>query len=269
MIQVISAFELTVGSLEIVTSIGNANVKHSFDKGSISGSIELNDRSKFSVNLASDDNITYVGMLSEEQKSGNGIIGTHPSVHIAFRPVSEGSNTYESEVNFAEKKTTNPNGGTYSVTLLVASSDSGSKKIPLGSIKIPALHSGSSDTHIRELRAYFPDPVIVHQFKPPQERANPKFSILFAILSIMIPILGFSRGVSVLGMNMKNFTSSTRYIFFGGIASFVGLMGMFFAYLNFVQTVALAIILVVPLAVVGNKLLCQVRTAGDLSTKSE
>jgi hypothetical protein len=277
-IHLASASAWKVSDLEIVSNLGKTNDKFSFDKGSISKPVEIHDRSKFSVTLKSnEDKPDYVGIMFEAQTSpGVGIVGTHPSLHVTMKPASTGSSTYKAEINFSDKRTMDPAGGEYKATVLIASSksSSNSSKIVLGNVNISSSFSRAPSIEIipglkviPELANYYPQTPIAHQFKPPHSRANPTITSVFLVLAIAVPVFTFFGGVSVLGVNMGNFTGASRITFFTGLGGFVALMGMFFAFLNFVQTCALFVILLVPLAVVGNRMLCQVRTMGALSQK--
>ena len=121
-----------------------------------------------------------------------------------------------------------------------------------------------SELSTQNATIYAPLPVIDHVFKPLPVQANPFLTLIFLGTVIAVPLIGFASGAKFLGVNAIGASSSSSVVFFSGIAAFVTLMVLFFAALNLVQTVALALILSVPMCVAGNRFLCQLRASGDL-----
>jgi hypothetical protein len=119
--------------------------------------------------------------------------------------------------------------------------------------------------YIPELGDYHELPSIAHPFAPPEPRASPAMSGFFTLLVVCLAPLFFVFYSSKLGMNMKGLASVPSFVFMLGIVTFMALIGMFFAFLNLVETSAAAIVLTIGMVVVGNRVLCEVRTNGDLA----
>jgi hypothetical protein len=199
--------------------------------------------------------------------SNTDLIGTHPSFQISLRTSSKASSLFQSKVQMNSKEQANLTGGVYRVELLVA--DTGSTKplrLSLGKVRVPP-SSSRNITHapyIPELSDYHELPSIAHPFAPPEPRASPAVSGFFTLLVVCLAPLFFVFYSSKLGMNMKGLASVPSFVFMLGIVSFMVLIGMFFAFLNLVETSAAAIVLTIAMVVVGNRVLCEVRTNGDL-----
>lgn len=196
-----------------------------------------------------------VSLLFSEIGFTGSVLGSLPSTQVSMNVSSGGGFVFRLELDATFAERLNPNGGVYSVELLVADNDKNALRIDLGRVSI--LHDDSRTF-------YNPLPLIDHVFKSPSSRPNVVVTLMFLGLVLMLPITFFGSGLKYLGVN--DFSNSRISIaFFCGVGLFVVLMGLFFFALNLVQTVALALLLAAPMSVVGNKMLCQIRTGGILA----
>jgi hypothetical protein len=138
----------------------------------------------------------------------------------------------------------------------------------LGKVMIPSVEHklNTVGDGIKELSNFLALPEIHHIFRSPAVVANPLITTIFTLITVAVPLMVFIAGLGRLQLNIKGISNVTSVVFFSLAGSFVVLVTLFFAALNLVQTVAGATILAVPLCIVGNRLLRQVRTSGDLSS---
>ena len=101
---------------------------------------------------------------------------------------------------------------------------------------------------------YQAKPLITHQFKPEQKRPNPAISSVFLLLTSVVPIAGVSLSLTRatgLKPNWSLISSPWVLLFHGVLFGALVLLGSFFVALNLVQTVALAVPLLISGLLVG------------------
>ncbi|KAF4690196.1 hypothetical protein FOZ60_000550 [Perkinsus olseni] len=207
-------------------------------------------------------------------KEGEEIVGAPDVQVIEMARTSGSSRTYAADIPVAGAAAMTPRDGKYDLSILV-----GDHRMPKGlqqslgtvpfvfhqAAKEALSKSGipeSSDTHVATKMAgrYLPLPLIAHTFKPPQKTPPVAITAVFVALTTVIPLLTFLRGLGLLKVNTKLWKIDLHgIVFFGTLAAYLAVLGMFFLFLNLVQTMALCLLLL-PVAVIsGNKVLCQSR----------
>jgi hypothetical protein len=266
------ATELQIARLEIWENTNKSKKLFSYKEGAkLSPAVVLPDQSYAEVEITDKAGIkmkaAQVAFMFGDETTGTPVMGTHPSVQVPLRASSAGGYIFRGDLSMSRMRTTNPKGGLFAVTLLVGD-DSGHLMHSLGRVTIPASKErlNSVGDGIKELSDFLPLPVIEHTFRPPAVTANPLITTVFTVMCIAVPVLMFLSGVRSLDFNLKGLSNITSLVFASGAAAFAGLMALFFGALNLVQTVAGVVILLVPLSFVGNRVLSQLRTSGELSS---
>ena len=266
-------------SIEAITvwpDSSDTGTRYSSDKGVLREIHEIQENFRFELNLALDGkaaSFKHVGLLFEDTNSGSGVIGTIPSVHIPMNSTGGSSKVFKAVYDLSKARTVNPDGTTFRVFALIVPEtgsapvrkDLGKVRLAKSSIRQDPVAVGSKKI-VPELASYVPDKVIKHMFKPDPARSAPFFSLLFTGITLTVPTLFLLLGLWKLGANARGLKTGgvSSLVFAGLLAAFVSLMVAFFGFLNLVQTSALFLVLLVPLVLIGNRVLCQVRAAGDL-----
>ena len=261
----ISAEDVRIGRLDIWTSNDKSKKLFSFKEGAkLSPAVVLGDQSYTEVEITDESGKklkpAQVSLLVTDETTGVVPVGAHPSIQIALKTSSAGGSIYRNSFNFTSMRYVNPRGGLFSVSLIVGD-DSGKLMHSLGKVTIPS----AEDKLNSAADEYLLLPRIEHTFKPPAVSANPLITTIFTILCSSVPLVIFLGGVRNMQVNVKGLSSLTSVAFFGGSAVFGLLMILFFAALNLVQTVAAVLMLGVPMSLIGNRVLSQMRTSGELS----
>ena len=276
-IAVCSASQYKIGRLDIWTNEGKSKKVYSHTAGSkIPQSTVLPKSAYAEVEIV--DSVTskkatptQVALLFSQDGFDSTISGLLPTVQVALKASAAGGSTYRSAIRLMSRKTVNPKGGVFSVSLIAAGDDATLNE-SLGKVTVPAstersigsANSNGASKWVSDLASYFPLPVIDHMFRPPAHRADPTLSVVFSIIALVVPFLIFGFGLTRLQLNAKGLADPTSALFFAGLGAFALLIVMFFIALNLVQTVAVAIVLTVPLCIVGNRMLTNVRTHNGL-----
>lgn len=271
-VATVVAEEFQIGRLDVWEGSSKSKKIFSYKEGAkLSPSIVLADHSYIEVELTDKAGAkvtpAQVALLFAEENPGAVVIGSHPSVQVPLKQSAAGGAIYRGELNLGSVRTMSPRGGLCSVRL-IAGDSAGSLMHSLGKVMIPAVDHrlNAMGDGIKELSNFLALPEIHHIFRSPAIVANPVITTIFTLLTVAVPVLMFWAGLGRLQMNIKGIANVTSVLFFSLAGSFVILITLFFTALNLVQTVAFAAILAVPLCIVGNRLLRQVRTSGDLSS---
>ncbi|KAF4656436.1 hypothetical protein FOL46_007831 [Perkinsus olseni] len=196
-------------------------------------------------------------------REGEDIVGAPDVQVIEMTRTSGSSRTYTADIPVAGAGAMTPRDGKYDLSILV-----GDHRMPKGLQQnigtVPfvfhqAAKEALSKSGIPE-RRYLPLPLIAHTFKPPQKTPPVAITAVFVALTTVIPLLAFLRGLGLLKANTKLWKIDLHgMVFFGTLAAYLAVLGMFFLFLNLVQTMMLCLLLL-PVAVIsGNKVLCQSR----------
>jgi hypothetical protein len=261
-----------ISRLDIWESKAKNRKVFSYKEGAkLSPSVSLNDSSYVEVELAdltgAKLNPTQVSFLFTDESQGPVVLGTHPTAQVPLKTSAAGGAIYRAEMQLGSIRTHNPRGGLSSV-LLIAGDPRGTLTHSLGKVMLAPVEGrmGSTGEGIKELDNWLPHNPIQHTFKPPVATPNSLVTTVFSGLVVMVPVVSFLSGLKKLQLNIKGIWNPTSMIFFVLSGAFVALIVMFFLALNLVQTVAGSLVLAGPLCVVGNRLLRQLRTSGDISS---
>lgn len=272
LIAVAFAEEFRIARLDMWESSSKSKKVFSYKEGAkLSPSIVLSDNSYIEVELTGQGGAkvtpAQVALLFAEENPVTVVMGSHPSVQVPLKKSAAGGSIYRGELNLGSLRTMSPRGGLCSVRL-VAGDLAGTLMHSLGKVMIPRIEHklNTVGDGIKELSNFLAWPEIHHIFKSPAAVANPLITNVFTFITVVVPVMMFMAGLGRLQLNIKGISNVTSAVFFSLAGSFVVLLTWFFAALNLVQTVAGATILAVPLCIVGNRLLRQVRTSGDLSS---
>lgn len=266
------AEELQIGRLDIWESTDKSKKLFSYKEGAkLSPAIVLPDQSYAEVEVTDKSGKkmkpVQVSLMFGDETTGAPLVGTHPSVQVPLRSSLAGGYIFRGELTVSRMKSTNPRGGLFAVTLLVGD-ESGNLMHSLGKVTIPASKDrlNAVGEGIKELSDFLPLPAIEHTFRPPAVAANPLITVVFTILCVSVPVLVFLSGLTGLNLNIKGLSNLTSLLFASGTGLFATLMLLFFVALNLVQTVAGVVVLMIPMSFIGNRLLSQIRTSGELSS---
>lgn len=254
---IVDALEL--GKFEVYVDSTRSNRKFAFSGESLlTEKTSLAENTYFEVEVldhfdGSKIKPVQVALLLSEVGFTGSVLGVLPSIQVPMQTSSAGGTLFRASLSSRYRRYSNPAGGLFTIELLVANSPDSILRKPLGQVRLPVFSVEPSIL-----------PRIDHQFKPPSPRSNWFISILFLALVVVVPLGSFGTGLKYLRMNTMGLDRISGF-FFAGIFSFLLLIAMFFIALNLVQTVSLALLLSIPMCVVGNKLLCQMRTCGDLN----
>lgn len=251
--------------------------RFSSDKGTLREIHEIQENGRIELNIAMDGKASqykHVGLLLQDKGGSAGMIGSHPSIHIPMNSTGGSSKTFKAVFDLSGMRTVNPDGSTLQVSVLIVP-ESGSAPVrkDIGKLRLVKSSSrqdpvvvGDNKKIIPELSSFVPAKVIKHMFKPEPARSAPFYSVVFTGLTLAVPVLLLLLGLWKMGVNVKGikYDGISRVMFTGLIGAFIALMGAFFAVLNLVQTTALFLVLLAPLVLVGNRVLCQLRASGDI-----
>ncbi|KAI3676471.1 hypothetical protein L1987_86080 [Smallanthus sonchifolius] len=114
---------------------------------------------------------------------------------------------------------------------------------------------------------YGPKPEIAHVFRSQEKRPPQELSYAFLGL-VFVPFLAFLIGLLRLGVNMKNFPTSTipaafAILFHGGIAAVLGLYGLFWLKLDLFTTLKTLGVMGIFLMFVGHRALSHLASASE------
>ncbi|EER05014.1 conserved hypothetical protein [Perkinsus marinus ATCC 50983] len=214
-------------------------------------------------------------------KEGDHVVGAPDVQVIEMTRARDSSGTYTADIPMAGTGAITPRDGKYDLTILI-----GDNMMPtgvqqsLGAVpfefhqmtkdalsksSIPG--SGDLRTTTKLAARYLPLPLIAHTFKPAQKTPPFVITAVFVVdgvwldaLTTVIPLLAFLRGLGLLKVNMELWKIDVHgMVFFGTLAAYLAVLGMFFLSLNLIQTMILCSLLL-PIAIIsGNKVLCQSR----------
>ena len=268
---------VTIESVLVWPDSQDSVTRFSSDKGALREVHDIHENSHIEISFSLDGKAAsykHVGLLLQDKGSTDSIIGTLPSIHVPMTQVAGSTKSFKAVIDLSGMRTVNPEGTTFQLIALIAPQNSTSavrkdigkvRLVTSGTRQDPILVSGGRKI-VPELASYAPAKVIKHMFKPEPARSSPFYSLVFTIASVSIPTLLLLLGIWKVQVNAKGLVSGevSRLILTGLTAAFIVLMVAFFAFLNLVQTVMLFLVLIGPLVLVGNRVLCHVRASGDL-----
>jgi len=96
-----------------------------------------------------------------------------------------------------------------------------------------------------------PLPDIKHQFRKPDARPPKTISMAFTVATIAVPLLVLFVGLIRVGANLRNFPTGGNFIYAIGfeacLAAILALFGLYWFYLNMLQTLGYLAILSIPM----------------------
>lgn len=214
-------------------------------------------------------NPDQVALLLNDERFNPSIVGLHPSIQVQLKTSEAGGAIYRATLNLDTKTGMNPEGSVYRIAMLLGMKGKESQKVQLGKVTLLASETRSliqagDYKAVPELSSYQPKPTIDHQFRPAPQQPAAVFSTIFTGLVLSVPLGVFGIGLKKLSINLNGLRSTTSTIFAGGFGLFGFLLVMFFWTLTLVQTVAAALLLAAGMCFVGNKVLRDVRSSGEL-----
>ena len=265
-----SRASVKIESIVLWPDAHDSATRFSSDKGSLRDIHDVHETGQIELVISADGKpaeFEHVGLLfSDKPAKSSTVLGAHPSIHIPLKSTKDSAKVFKAVFDFSSMRTVNPEGGLLDLAaLIVPANGTDPVRKELGKIRLGKSPSrGESKRIIPELSSFVPEKVIKHMFKPEPSRASPFYSLIFTGLALTVPILVLLWGLFKTGINAKSLVGVPRLAFTGLMCAFMGLMAAFFAFLNLVQPVAIFLLLLGPLVIVGNRVLCQVRATGDI-----